>query len=288
MTYRELYLKARRELAAGGVDSPGQDSLALLGAFFGLDRPGLALHGEEVPPPETEAVFLRAVAERADRRPLQYILGEWDFLGLTLRVGEGVLVPREDTAVLVKALAQKLKNRAAPITGLDLCAGTGAVGLGLCSLLPGTEVACVELSEQAFPFLQQNLAAYPQYHTSAVKGDVLLPETAGKYAPASLDFIASNPPYIRAEELPGLQAEVQKEPAMALNGGTDGLDFYRAITALWLPLLKPGGVLAVEIGEDQGAEVSRLFSSHGLEHVEILPDLAGLDRCAIGIMSNER
>lgn len=281
MTYRELYLKARRDLAAAEVDSPGPDSLALAGHFFGLDRPGLALHGQESPSPDREAAFLQAVSQRADRRPLQYILGKWEFLGLSLQVGEGVLVPREDTAVLVETLAESLKNRPASI-GLDLCTGTGAVGLGLCSLLPETRVACVELSEQAFSYLERNLAAYPQYHARAVKGDILLPETAGKFAPASLDFIASNPPYIKAGELPDLQAEVRKEPAMALDGGPDGLGFYRAITELWLPLLKPGGVLAVEIGEDQGAEVSALFSARGLEGVEIRRDWAGLDRCVIG------
>lgn len=283
MTYRELYLKARRDLAAAGVDSPGPDSLALLERFFGLDRPGLALHGQESPTPDGEAAFLRAAAQRADRRPLQYILGEWNFLGLTLQVGEGVLIPREDTAVLVKALAESLKKRPAPV-GLDLCAGTGAVGLALCSFLPETKVTCLELSEQALSYLEKNLKAYPQYHVRAIRGDILLPETAGQFAPASLDFIASNPPYIKAKELSGLQAEVQKEPAMALDGGPDGLDFYRAIATLWLPLLKPGGILAVEIGEEQGRAVSALFSAHGLECVEILPDWAGLDRCVIGTL----
>lgn len=281
MTYRELYLKARRDLAAAGVDSPSPDSLALIEHFFGLDRPGLALRGQEIPSPDGEAAFLQAVSQRADRRPLQYILGKWKFLGLNLQVGEGVLVPREDTAVLVEALAESLKNRPASI-GLDLCAGSGAVGLGLCFLLPETRVTCVELSEMAFPYLERNLAAYPQYHAQAVKGDILLPEIVGKIPPASLDFIASNPPYIKASELPSLQAEVQKEPAMALNGGPDGLAFYRAIIELWLPLLKPGGVLAVEIGEDQGAAVSALFSTHGLEGVEIRRDWTGLDRCVIG------
>lgn len=286
MTYRELYLKAKHDLAAVGVDPPGPDSLALAEHFFGLDRPGLALHGQESPTPDKEAAFLRAVSQRAGRRPLQYILGEWEFLGLTLQVGEGVLVPREDTAVLVEALAERLKKRPAPITGLDLCAGTGAVGLGLCSLLPETSVTCVELSEQAFPYLEKNLAAYPQYHAQALKGDVLLPETAEKFAPASLDFIASNPPYVKSGELPGLQAEVQKEPALALDGGQDGLTFYRAIVKLWLPLLRPGGLLAVEIGEEQGAAVSALFSAHGLEGVEIRRDWAGLDRCVIGTLPN--
>lgn len=281
MTYRQLYLSARRELNMAGVDSPGADSILLLEHFFGLDRSGLALHGEESPLPRQETAFLQAVKERAARRPLQYILGRWEFLGLSLKVGEGVLSPREDTAVLVEALAERLKSLPAP-EGVDLCAGTGAVALGLCSLLPQAKATCLELSRQALPYLKENLAAYPAYSIQAVQGDVLDPKTAERFPPESLDFIASNPPYIRTGELPTLQPEVQKEPALALDGGADGLLFYRAICGLWLSRLKPGGVLAVEIGEEQGEPVSRLFSSHGLQQVQIKQDLAGLDRCVIG------
>ena len=125
MTCRQLYLEARRRLSQAGIDSPGVDAALLSHRFLGLDRPGLALHGEEEPAPEQAAAFLQAVEERAARRPLQYILGEWEFLGLPLAVGEGVLCPREDTAVLVESLAQGLQGRPAP-QGLDLCAGTGA------------------------------------------------------------------------------------------------------------------------------------------------------------------
>ena len=107
MTCRELYLLARRRLGGAGVDSPGTDAAALAQRFLGLDRAGLALHGEETPPPQREAAFLQAVEERAARRPLQYILGEWEFMGLPLAVGEGVLCPREDTAVLVEELARR-------------------------------------------------------------------------------------------------------------------------------------------------------------------------------------
>lgn len=280
MTYRELYLTCKRDLAAAGVDLPGNDAAVLLRHFFRLDRPGLALHGDESPSPEEEAAFLRAAAERAARRPLQYILGTWEFLGLSLKVGEGVLVPREDTAVLVEALAEHLRDLPAP-RGADLCAGTGAVALGLCSLVPGAEAVCIELSGQAFPFLEENLNAYPQYRTRSVRGDVLLPETAGLFPEAGLDFIASNPPYIAAEELPGLQAEVQKEPALALDGGRDGLLFYRAIAQHWLRVLKPGGVLAVEIGDTQAEDVCALFAAHGLERLCVYKDWAGLDRAVL-------
>ncbi len=281
MTYRELYLKAKSVFSARDIDSPGEDSLALVKAFFGLDRSALALRGQECPAPERERDFLKAVEERAARRPLQYILGEWEFMGLSLRVGEGVLVPREDTAVLVETLAERLQGVPEPV-GVDLCAGSGAVALGLCTLLPHAKLTCLELSEQAFSYLEQNLAAYPQYKICAKVGDVLRKETAESFPPQSLDFIASNPPYIPSKELSILQPEVQREPAMALDGGEDGLVFYRALCALWLPRLKPGGILAVEIGEDQGKAVSALFASHGLTKIELRQDWAGLDRCVAG------
>ncbi len=281
MTYRELYLKAKSVFSARDIDSPGEDSLALVKAFFGLDRSALALRGQECPAPERERDFLKAVEERAARRPLQYILGEWEFMGLSLRVGEGVLVPREDTAVLAETLAERLQGVPEPV-GVDLCAGSGAVALGLCALLPHAKLTCLELSEQAFSYLEQNLAAYPQYKICAKVGDVLRKETAESFPPQSLDFIASNPPYIPSKELSILQPEVQREPAMALDGGEDGLVFYRALCALWLPRLKPGGILAVEIGEDQGKTVSALFASHGLTKIELRQDWAGLDRCVAG------
>ena len=170
MTYRELYLKAKSVFSARDIDSPGEDSLALVKAFFGLDRSALALRGQECPAPERERDFLKAVEERAARRPLQYILGEWEFMGLSLRVGEGVLVPREDTAVLAETLAERLQGVPEPV-GVDLCAGSGAISLGLCTLLPHAKLTCLELSEQAFSYLEQNLAAYPQYKICAKVGD---------------------------------------------------------------------------------------------------------------------
>ncbi len=284
MTFRALYLLARQALAAAGVESPGADAVSLTEHFFGLARSGLALKGEESPSPEQERAFLDAVNRRASRVPLQYLLGQWEFMGLTLRVGEGVLCPREDTAVMVEVLARRLRSisQENPF-GLDLCAGTGAVALGLCSLLPAAQAVCLELSEQAFSYLEQNLAAYPAFHLQARKADVLLPETPGSFSPASLDFLASNPPYIRTGELPLLQPEVQKEPVSALDGGEDGLLFYRAICDLWLSRLKPGGILALEIGEDQGQAVRALLEAHGMREIQIDRDLAGLERCVSAV-----
>ena len=281
MTHRELYLWTRQALAGAGIQDPGVEAMVLFGHFFRLDRGALAVHGTEEPAPAEEERFREAVERRCTREPLQYILGEWDFMGLTLAVGPGVLCPREDTATLVEAAAQRLAGRSAPV-GADLCAGTGAVGLGLCSLLPGAKVTCVELSEEATPYLERNVEAYPRYNVTPRRGDVLDPATAESFGREALDFILSNPPYVRRGELPGLQEEVRREPRLALDGGEDGLTFYRALCGPWLACLKPGGLLGVEIGEDQGPAVREMFLQAGLEAVEVRKDWAGLDRAVLG------
>ena len=287
MTYRALYLWARDVLRGAGID--GLDAVLLTEHCFGLDRQGLALQGEQDAPPASEERFRRAVLARAERTPLQYILGRWDFMGLTFFVGEGVLVPREDTVTLVETAARRAtaglpcgNPGAIKACGLDLCAGSGAVALGLATLLPKIEMTCVELSPAAFSYLTKNLAAYPQYAVKAEQGDILLPETAARYKDGSFDLLVANPPYIKTEELPALQAEVQREPKLALDGGADGLKFYRAICELWTKKLRPGGVLAVEIGDEQGESVSALFRACGLQKVEVYQDWAGKDRCVCG------
>lgn len=283
MTHRELYLLARQRLGQAGVDSPGVDAALLAEKFLGLDRRGLALHGEEEADSPQEAAFLTALRDREARRPLQYILGSWEFLGMDLSLGEGVLVPREDTIVLVETLASRLKGTPAPC-GLDLCAGTGAVALGLLTMVPDCSARCVEVSPQALPYLEENLGRYGQGRVTAFAGDVLSRETAAAFAPGSLDFLCSNPPYIATGELSSLQPEVQREPALALDGGPDGLVFYRAITQLWLPLVRSGGLVAVEIGETQGSQVAELFVRAGLRDVTVTKDWAGLDRVVSGLV----
>ena len=279
MTARELYSQAKARLAEAGVDSPGFDAARLAERFLGLDRPGLAMHGGEAPDEGKRREFLEAVSQRAARRPLQYILGEWPFMSLTLQVGEGVLIPREDTAALVEAVAGRI---GAGSRGLDLCAGSGAVGLGICSVVPGARVMCLELDDTAMRYLRENIGRYPEYSCTAAKGDVLLGPEAGAFS-EGVDFIASNPPYIATDELSGLQPEVQKEPPLALDGGRDGLIFYRAILEKWSPLLRPGGALGVEIGDTQAREAMELFSRAGFTSIAVHKDLAGLDRAVTAV-----
>ena len=254
MNVRSLYDGARRALAAVS-DDPAFEAVCLTQHFFGMDRAAVLTHGDRVSDARAEAEFRAALSRRIGGEPLQYILGEWDFMALTLHCGPGVLIPRDDTAVLVEAAAKRLAGVSVP-RGLDLCAGTGAVGL--------------------------MLARYPQLAVEAVQGDVLAPAFAAS-VPGGFDFIVSNPPYIETGELPDLQREVQREPRTALDGGADGLVFYRAVCALWAEKLRSGGVLALEIGETQGRAVSDLFEAAGLTDIRIHKDTAGLDRAVSGV-----
>lgn len=225
-------------------------------------------------------------ARRCARTPLQYLRGEWEFLDFPLKVGPGVLCPRADTEVVAEVAAGLLHDVKAPKV-LDLCAGTGCLGLGVKRLYPTVQLTALEKSPEALVYLRQNAAhaldglpgmgAAP--YAQVVQGDLF---TYYKELPAGgFDLIASNPPYLTAAEMDELQPEVRQEPAMALAAGTDGLDFYRAIAAHYLQLVRPGGALALEIGWQQRDAVTALLQQNGWTAVECRKDYGGNDRCIL-------
>lgn len=285
MTLRSLYNEARRRLTAAGIDSPAFDAACLIELVFGVNRGDLLVRGQEEADAAGAEQFEALLRRREAREPLQYLLGAWEFMDMSLKTGPGVLCPREETELLCQTVAGYLKDT--PCRGLDLCAGTGAVALGIARLCPKTEIQAVELSDQAAGYLRQNVETFGEGRVQVVMGDVLSPEFAARFADGSLDFIASNPPYIASGELPGLQEEVQQEPSLALDGGEDGLVFYRAIAKLWAPKLRTGGVLAVEIGEEQAEAVSALFAEAGIT-CRTEQDFNALDRVVHGAAGNPR
>lgn len=276
MTRRQWYARAVRRLTDSGCEDAAFDAKCLLEDLGGLSR-GHAPDDKPLTEAQ-ETALARALDERADGRPLQYILGEWEFLTLTLAVGEGVLIPRADTECLCEEAARLLKEKDAPCV-LDLCAGSGCVGLGLASLCPTAQVTAVELSDAALPFLRENVARYPQYAVTVKQADVLRDADAfdGEY-----DAILSNPPYIPTADLAGLMREVRCEPRMALDGDVDGLLFYRVIAEQWFPKLVRGGVCAVEVGIGQATDVAALFTAAGLADIRIIRDLGGVERVVSG------
>ena len=275
VSQRDWLKAATARLTEAGCEDAAFDARCLLEDLGGLPRGQRAGDTPLTAPQETR--LHKALEQRAAGRPLQYILGEWEFLTLTFKVGEGVLIPRPDTELLCEAAAQRLQGKQAPRV-LDLCAGTGCVGLGLASLVPGARVTEVELSDAALGYLKQNVARYPQYDVTVRQADVLADYRRFE---GSYDAILSNPPYIPTADLAGLQREVQHEPKIALDGTEDGLAFYRTIAEHWCEKLAPGGFCAVEVGVDQAADVAALFAAQGLENTEVLTDLGGVPRVVI-------
>ncbi len=221
-----------------------------------------------------QAAQLEALtARRADREPLQYLCGSWPFLDFELAVGPGVLCPRADPEV--EAAAELLRGVQHPKV-LDLCAGTGCLGLGVQRFCPAAEVTSLEKSPAAFAYLTRNARLPNGLHLTPVQGDLFtywetLPE-------GELDLIVSNPPYLTAAEMGQLQPEVAQEPAMALAAGEDGLVFYRALAEHYQRALRPGGALALEIGWQQREAVTALLEANGWVGIACRKDYGGNDR----------
>ena len=227
-------------------------------------------------PSAAEAARLSALAERrAAREPLQYILGEWDFMDFTLKVGPGVLCPRADSEIVCESALALLQGRERPVV-YDLCAGTGCLGLGSARHSPGALVTCVEKSPEAWHYLTANTA---QTGVRTVQADVF---TYYKTLPAEgADLIISNPPYLTGAEMRALMPETAQEPAMALDGGADGLDFYRLLTEKYRDAVRPGGWLVLEIGYAQGPAVLALGAACGWVNTSCRKDYGGNDRAVL-------
>lgn len=232
---------------------------------------------EDVPDAEKAREIAR---KRAEHMPLQYLLGAWEFYGMRFTVGEGVLIPRADTETLVDAVLQRYQEHPGGKIA-DLCAGSGCIALALASRLPRTKIFGVELSAKAREYAVRNAAengiAVPFYGAN-----VLDAATAKQFR--DLDVIVSNPPYLTAKDMTELQTEVCCEPKMALDGGEDGLRFYREITELWKASLKVGGLLAYEVGIYQAEAVERILAEHGFTKIERIPDLCGIERVVLGYL----
>ena len=229
-----------------------------------------------------EAASLAALtARRAGREPLQYIAGQWDFLDFTLAVGPGVLCPRADTEVVCEAAVKLLQASGNPTpTVLDLCAGTGCLGLGIKRFVPGARVTCWEKSPEALAYLRRNAwQALPGAEVAVREGDVLTDWQT--LPPESADLIVSNPPYLTGAEMQALMPETAREPAMALDGGADGLVFYRCLTGPWKQVLRPGGWLVLEIGYEQREAVLALGADNGWVNGSCRQDYGGNDRAVL-------
>lgn len=226
---------------------------------------------------DEQAENIRSIInKRCEGYPLQYLLGEWEFYGYPFIVNENVLIPRPDTETLienVKDIVKREKLNAPKIA--DLCSGSGCIAVTLKKEIPDACVTAVELSEKAVAVIEKN-AELNKADINIVNANVLKEETARMLA--DFDIIVSNPPYLTQEDMDTLQTEVTHEPSLALFGGNDGLDFYRAMTPLWKNSLKKGGWLLYEYGMGQHDDVKNILEHNNFENIEICRDLAGIFR----------
>lgn len=280
MTVGKAYRKTKDILTEAGFEAPAFEALCLTEKVFGFNRLALITKGEETVASEKKLAVLAELTEkRLNHEPLQYLLGKWSFMGIDLLVGEGVLVPRDDTEVVTSLCIDYLSCKESPNV-IDLCAGSGAISLAL-EKYANCKVTAVELSGKAFSYLTQNIKLNNSA-VNALNGDIF--ECHKDIADNSLDLIVSNPPYIKTADIASLQKEVQHEPAMALDGGESGLDFYRRIVPLWKSKLKAGGALAFELGEGQYDEVSRILADNGFGGITESIDFGGIQRAIIGTL----
>lgn len=236
-------------------------------------------------PPDSEVneeAAQRAI-EAAQRRikgePLQYIIGEWDFYGLTFKVGEGVLIPRPETELLVETALNELPDNGKII---DLCSGSGCIPIAIAK---NADCRCwgIEISDKALEYFRENIIVNDASDSvTAFKGDILNPDGELMAAlPDKCDIITANPPYLTAKEMSSLQKEVRHEPETALFGGTDGLDFYRRIFSLWKDKLSIRGSFIVEVGDKQAESVAEIMKNEGLR-TQIFSDLNNIKRTILG------
>ena len=285
ITYNDLYLDIRRRLRAADSGDPTLEARELVAFACGKTKEELLRDGRLYVTPEVEARVRALVQRHLDGEPTAYLIGEWEFYGLPLDISRDVLIPRPDTEVLAGLAIDFVKTQG-ECRVLDLCAGSGCVGLAVASQCPGSRVVLGELSEGALRICRQNI------RRNGLSGRVV-PMQMDALAPPPAQLgefrcLVSNPPYIPAGDIPGLDPSVRDyEPHMALDGGADGLDFYRNLAGEWKNALTVGGKIFLEVGIGQADDVLRLLRAQGFGDLEITKDLNGIPRVVHGTLWGE-
>lgn len=277
MNYKAIYDTGKGTLAAAGVPEAELDARLLLEYVCGTDRNTLLVHGDREVSAEEEEKYLALLEKRAQRIPLQHLTGVQNFMGLDFMVNEHVLIPRQDTEILVE---EALNNLHDGMRVLDMCTGSGCILISLLQYSNDCEGVGVDLSEEALAVAKQNADNLLRDKTISFVHSDLFENVEGKF-----DVVVSNPPYIASKVIEGLMPEVKDhEPMMALDGFEDGLYFYRKIVNDCKKNLMKGGQLIFEIGYDQGEAVKSLMEEAGFLEVEVIKDYAGLDRVVSGTL----
>lgn len=259
----------------------GEEARSIIELVTGLNQQRQILDYKYNLKENEEKEILSILKKRQGGYPLQYILGSWSFMEVDYCIGEGVLIPRDDTEVVVRSVIPYLQKIEKPKI-LDLCSGSGIIPITLKRMFNDADVSALELSDKAIFYLEKNIERLAP-EVKLLKGD--LRELYGEFDNEEFDLIISNPPYIKKSDLSTLQIEVQSEPTLALDGGESGFDFYYDIVRLYTPKLKNGGVLAFELGEGQFATVKTLMENNSFVNIQGYKDFGNIYRAINGTVN---
>lgn len=281
-TYNDIYLKVRKMLKSAGIEASELEARLIVAHCAQRSREELLAMGKIY---ATDLKIKKKIEESVQRRlkgePLAYVLGEWEFYGIPISVNEHVLIPRNDTELLAHESINILKRKVWQTRMLDLCTGSGCVGLAIAANVPNCRIVMIDSSEQALSVCRTNMLNNNlSRNITTIEADILNkpPAILGEF-----DLIVSNPPYIPTGDIETLDSSVKDyEPRMALDGGEDGLTYFRAITENWKKLIKPGGNLALECGENQAAAVRYIMKQNGFKDIKTFKDTLGIERVVIG------
>ena len=285
VTIGELYTNLKSVLRLMNIDTYAFEAKLIIEKAFDSELPRILMNRDSAVP----EIILDNIQDMTEKRkkgfPIQYILGEWEFYGYKFKVGEGVLIPRQDTETLIDYVLDICrKNNMKSPKIIDLCSGTGCIAITLKKEIPDSEIYALENSGIALEYLEYN-AKLNQADIKIMEADVL----ENKYTDNFKDFdiIVSNPPYLTAQDMRELQPEVRFEPITALYAGEDGLYFYQRITPLWKKILKSGGMIVYEIGMNQHESVSDILKSNNFNQTEFIKDTAGIIRVVSGVKQED-
>jgi release factor glutamine methyltransferase len=271
-----LLQQGQKQLRLAGIDTAELDARLLLQEATGWSHARLISAGEDAVTPAAISIYEQFLARRLGREPVSKIIGHREFWSLEFVVNKSVLDPRPDTETLVEAVLTSIKNKSAPLTIVDLGTGSGCILVALMTELPNARGIAVDRSPDALAVAKQNA----QHHAVADRIAFICASWGEALPDECCDIVVSNPPYIETDDLPGLSKEVlDHDPALALDGGDDGLTAYRQIAADLPRLLAPGGQAFLELGIGQGPDVSALLEGAGASQIRVTNDLAGIGRC---------
>ena len=285
-TYNDIYFSVRSRLRDNGIEAFGLEARILLAAAAGKTTEQLMRDMSLYTSGEIEDKAISMLERRLSGEPLAYIAGSWEFYGLPMTVTPDVLIPRVDTEVMVTAAVDAVKKFGMRGRVLDLCCGSGCIACAVASELPATRVVAADISSAALEVCRKNIK-----DNGLISRIIPMHADATTWPPMSIgsfDLILSNPPYIPSWELTELDRSVREyDPLNALDGGEDGLDFYRAIIKYWTIILRPNGLMMFEVGEGQADEVKRMLLKAGYVSVDSRLDTLGIERVVIGKWKNE-